>query len=100
MAITAVMVKELRERTGVGMMECKKALVETDGDMDAAIELLRKSLHRLPTHYSEILDLRFSDGLSYKGIAERLGVPMTTVEARLHRARRMLRRVLGDLLDA
>jgi len=35
------MVKELRERTGAGMMECKKALVETDGDMDAAIEHLR-----------------------------------------------------------
>jgi elongation factor Ts len=43
MAISAAMVKELRERTGVGMMECKKALVETNGDMDAAIELLRKS---------------------------------------------------------
>jgi len=37
------MVKELRERTGAGMMECKKALVETDGDMDAAIEHLRKA---------------------------------------------------------
>jgi elongation factor Ts len=37
------MVKELRERTGAGMMECKKALVETDGDMDEAVELLRKS---------------------------------------------------------
>lgn len=43
MAITASLVKELRERTGVGMMECKKALVETNGDIDAAIELLRKS---------------------------------------------------------
>jgi elongation factor Ts len=43
MAITASMVKELRERTGAGMMECKKALVETDGDLDAAIEFLRKS---------------------------------------------------------
>jgi elongation factor Ts len=37
------MVKELRERTGAGMMECKKALVETDGNMDEAIEALRKS---------------------------------------------------------
>jgi elongation factor Ts len=37
------MVKELRERTGAGMMECKKALVETDGDLDSAVELLRKS---------------------------------------------------------
>jgi len=43
MAITAALVKELRERTGAGMMECKKALVETDGDIDAAIESMRKS---------------------------------------------------------
>ncbi len=43
MAVTASMVKELRERTGAGMMECKKALVETNGDMDAAMEFLRKS---------------------------------------------------------
>ncbi len=41
--ISAALVKELRERTGAGMMECKKALVETDGDLDAAIELMRKS---------------------------------------------------------
>lgn len=43
MAITAGLVKELRERTGAGMMECKKALVDVDGDIDAAIELMRKS---------------------------------------------------------
>jgi len=43
MSISASMVKELRERTGAGMMECKKALVETNGDMDAAVEQLRKS---------------------------------------------------------
>jgi elongation factor Ts len=43
MQITASMVKELRERTGAGMMECKKALSESSGDMDAAIELMRKS---------------------------------------------------------
>ena len=43
MAITASLVKELRERTGSGMMECKKALVETNGDIDAAAELMRKS---------------------------------------------------------
>ncbi|GAB6034629.1 translation elongation factor Ts [Galenea microaerophila] len=41
-AITAKMVKELRETTGAGMMDCKKALAETDGDMEAAIEFLRK----------------------------------------------------------
>ena len=43
MSISASMVKELRERTGAGMMECKKALVEADGDLDAAAEILRKS---------------------------------------------------------
>ena len=43
MAITAGMVKELREMTGAGMMDCKKALTETNGDMDVAVEVLRKS---------------------------------------------------------
>lgn len=42
MAITASLVKELRERTGAGMMECKKMLTETNGDIEAAIEELRK----------------------------------------------------------
>jgi elongation factor Ts len=42
MTITAEAVKQLRERTGAGMMECKKALVETKGDLDAAAELMRK----------------------------------------------------------
>jgi elongation factor Ts len=42
MEITAAQVKELRERTGIGMMECKKALTETNGDMDKAIDELRK----------------------------------------------------------
>lgn len=43
MAITAAMVKELRERTGAGMMDCKKALTEANGDLEAAIEDMRKS---------------------------------------------------------
>ena len=43
MAITAAMVKELREMTGAGMMDCKKALTNTDGDMDAAVEFLREN---------------------------------------------------------
>ncbi|MCH5332324.1 MAG: elongation factor Ts [Agathobacter sp.] len=43
MAITAAMVKELREMTGAGMMDCKKALNETNGDMDEAVEYLRKN---------------------------------------------------------
>ena len=42
-AITAAMVKDLREQSGAGMMDCKKALTECDGDMDAAFELLRKN---------------------------------------------------------
>ena len=43
MAISASVVKELRDRTGLGMMDCKKALIEADGDIEAAIEVLRKS---------------------------------------------------------
>lgn len=43
MAVTASMVKELREKSGAGMMDCKKALNETNGDMDAAVEFLRKN---------------------------------------------------------
>src|ERR1700683_5250399 len=43
MNITADTVKQLRERTGAGFMECKKALVEAQGDLDAAAELMRKS---------------------------------------------------------
>ena len=43
MAITAAMVKELRELSGAGMMDCKKALNETDGNMDEAMEFLRKN---------------------------------------------------------
>lgn len=42
MAVSADLVKQLRERTGVGIMECKNALIETDGDIDAAVQLLRK----------------------------------------------------------
>lgn len=43
MAITAAQVKELREMTGAGIMECKKALTETNGNIDEAVELLRKA---------------------------------------------------------
>ena len=42
MAITAAQVKELREMTGAGMMDCKKALTATEGDMDKAVEFLRE----------------------------------------------------------
>jgi elongation factor Ts len=45
MEITAELVKELRERTGIGMMECKRSLEEAGGDMDKAIEILRKKGH-------------------------------------------------------
>ena len=43
MTVTAALVKELRERTGAGMMECKKALVAAEGDIESAIETMRKS---------------------------------------------------------
>ncbi len=49
--ITAAMVKQLREMTDSPMMECKKALVEADGDMDAAVDVLRKTgLHKAANH--------------------------------------------------
>ena len=41
MSVTAALVKELREKSGAGMMDCKKALAETNGDMDAAVDWLR-----------------------------------------------------------
>ena len=44
MAISAKLVKELREKTGAGMMDCKKALSATDGDMDKAIDFLREKV--------------------------------------------------------
>ena len=47
MAITAAMVKELREMTGAGMMDCKKALGETNGDMEAAVDFLREKVLQL-----------------------------------------------------
>ena len=43
MTITAALVNELRQRTGAGMMECKKALVAADGDIEKAIETMRKA---------------------------------------------------------
>ena len=55
MAITAGMVKELREMTGAGMMDCKKALAETNGDMDAAVEFLRKDRLKLRKKLEESL---------------------------------------------
>ena len=46
MAVTAAMVKELREMTGAGMMDCKKALTATEGDMDAAVDLPHRCKRR------------------------------------------------------
>ena len=56
--ITSALVKELRERTGAGMMDCKKALVNCDGDMDKAIDFLREkgeSQLLISTHYLPLL---------------------------------------------
>ena len=59
MAITAAMVKELRELTGAGMMDCKKALGETDGNMDEAVEYLRKNGQKLRRKQAELLQKVF-----------------------------------------
>jgi elongation factor Ts len=67
MAVTAALIKELRERTGVGMSACKNALVETDGNIDEAIEVLRKQgLANAAKKAGRIA----SEGLSYAYIAE------------------------------
>ena len=56
--ITASLVNELRQRTGVGMMDCKKALVECDGDMDKAIDYLRGATYfvDMPDDYLHLLN--------------------------------------------
>ena len=76
MAITAAMVKELRDRTGLGMMDCKKALVEADGNMELAIEELRKkSVLKAAKKSGRItanglLGLKLSEDLSRGAIVE------------------------------
>ena len=70
-AITAAMVKELREMTDAGMMECKKALVEADGDMDKAIEWLReKGLAKAAKKSSRIA----AEGMAYATVENGVGV--------------------------
>jgi len=76
MAITASMVKELRQRTGSGMMECKRALVESNGDIDLAIENMRKSGQAKAakkagrTAADGIVDIAFSEDAKSAVIAE------------------------------
>ena len=76
LAITAAMVKELRDRTGLGMMDCKKALVEADGNMELAIEELRKkSVLKAAKKSGRItanglLGLKLSEDLSRAAIVE------------------------------
>ena len=67
MAITASLVKELREKTNVGMMECKKALSETGGDLDAAIKLLRE---RGAVKQAKKADREVTEGTVYTQISE------------------------------
>ena len=67
MAITASLVKELREKTNVGMMECKKALSETGGDLDAAIKLLRE---RGAVKQAKKADREVTEGTVYTVISE------------------------------
>ena len=69
--ITASLVKELRERTGAGMMECKKALVEADGDMDKAVEWLReKGLAKAAKKADRIA----AEGMAYATVCDKCGV--------------------------
>ena len=71
MAFTAADVKKLREMTNVGMMDCKKALAETDGDMDKAIDYLReKGLAKAAKKASRIA----AEGMAYAAVCEKCGV--------------------------
>lgn len=76
MAVTAQLVKELREMTGAGMMDCKKALVETDGNIDKAVEVLReKGLSKAAKKAGRIaaeglVQLAFGEGNKVAAVAE------------------------------
>ncbi len=76
MAVTAAQVKELRELTGAGMMDCKKALVETDGDIEKAVDVLReKGLSKAAKKAGRIaamglVDIAFSDDASEAAVVE------------------------------
>ena len=59
MAITAQEVNKLRQMTGAGMMDCKKALTEADGDFDKAVELLRKKGQKVSVYLTEMCKIRF-----------------------------------------
>ncbi len=70
-AVTAATVKELREMTGAGMMDCKKALAETDGDMDKAVEYLReKGLAKAAKKAGRIA----AEGMAYADVINGVGV--------------------------
>lgn len=64
-AITAALVKELRERTAAGMMECKKALVEANGDIELAIDNMRKSGQAKAAKKQAVLLLKVSSWLKF-----------------------------------
>ncbi len=71
MAFTAADVKKLREMTNVGMMDCKKALTETDGDMDKAVEWLReKGLAKAAKKADRIA----AEGMAYATVCDKCGV--------------------------
>ena len=71
MAFTAKDVAALRERTGCGMMDCKKALTASNGDMDAAIDFLREKAWRLPPRRLAALA---ADGMAYAYVDGNVGV--------------------------
>ena len=76
MAVTVEMIKKLREATGAGMMDCKKALVETDGNLDAAIDYLRK---KGAAKAAKKADRTTGEGIVYSYIHhnEKIGVLLT-----------------------
>ena len=74
MSITASQVKELREMSGVGMMECKKALVETDGDLEKALDLLRANsslkAEKKPSRAATDGEVKIAENSKYTSLVE------------------------------
>ena len=92
MAFTAADVKNLREMTGVGMMDCKKALTETDGDMDKAVEYLReKGLAKAAKKAGRIAAEGVSYALVENGVGALVEVNCETDFVRQERSLRGLR---------
>ncbi|MCS6860496.1 MAG: sigma-70 family RNA polymerase sigma factor [Abditibacteriales bacterium] len=94
---------ERRRPTAVSLDEVDPDGVTTDDPVHivlaaAQAQAVRRAIHGLPPEYRAVVVLRYLDGLSYRDIAQSLGVSVPTVETRLHRAKKMLQERLQDVV--